>query len=69
MEQILETEQKTEQPTILTFEDICPNLSKLISEQGGWQNTKDEVFMSSDGMRKSIQDGFSCIVGEAFGGR
>ncbi len=59
---------------VLSFEEICPTWSRLLSENGGFINCRDVVFKSDDGdekntpqmkCQKNIMKCSSCIVGEA----
>ena len=52
---------------IYSFEEICPEFSQILAENGGWEKCRDLMFETEDGKVKSIQDGKSCIVGEAHG--
>ena len=58
--QELQQEQK-----FLSFEEICPEFSQILSEHGGYMACKNAVFKSEDGKTRAIMDPMCCIVGEA----
>lgn len=60
-------QEQIQEKEFYSFEQICPNMSRLIAENDGWMNTKDMVFRDEDGKVKTIQNGFTCMVGEAHG--
>ena len=51
----------------LSLEEICPNWSKTMTENGGYMATRDGEFKNADGKVISIQNYNSCLVGEAHG--
>lgn len=60
----MQPEQEQIQRTY-TFEEINPDFSKILSENGGFMECKDKLFESNDGVRRSINECGNCIVGEA----
>jgi hypothetical protein len=51
----------------LTFEDINPEWSGIIAEQGGFINNRKANFESSDGKSRTIMACNSCVLGEGHG--
>lgn len=56
-----------EQEQTLSFEDICPNFSQIVSANGGFVKTKDLLFETDDGSVLDMGIYRSCVVGEAHG--
>ena len=59
--------QETMKEAILSFEEICPDFSLLITEYG-WDGIKGDARYSVGGKERSISNAGCCVVGEAFGG-
>ena len=61
-------EQRTDpSEKTFSFEEICPDWSQILADNGGYMKTKNTSFKSDDGKEKSIMDCSSCLVGEAHG--
>ena len=59
--------QQEQVEQVLSFEDICPNISALISKEGGYMNMRDNRYVSEDGNVKTMQQSLNCALGEAHG--
>jgi len=51
----------------LTFEDICPDFSRIIAENGGFMEAKNHTYVADDGTTRKLLYADKCIVGEAHG--
>ena len=61
-------EQRTDPAEkIFSFEEICPDWSQILADNGGYMETKNLSFKSDDGKERSIMETSSCLVGEAHG--
>ncbi len=50
-----------------SFEEICPDLSDLIANEGGYLEVRKDSYKSKDGQTtRNIMDSMNCIVGEAY---
>ena len=63
MEQQLIQQQQVEKT--YSFEDICPDWNRIMSENGGFIESRGQSFEADDGSQKSIMQCNSCLVGEA----
>jgi len=58
-------EQIQEERTV-SFEEICPEWSKLLAENGGYMESRKHMYKSESATR-NMMDCKNCIVGEAHG--
>ena len=59
---------KTEQTQInkeYSFEEICPDWSQILADNGGFIENRKASFEADDGEQKTIMSCSSCLVGEA----
>lgn len=49
----------------LSFEEICPEISRIIADQGGFMEMRKAQFKAEDGSTRTIMDSNSCLVSEA----
>jgi hypothetical protein len=67
--QDMNTQQiQEEQNKEYSFEEICPDWNRILSENGGFIENRGDKFEASDGDQRTIMACNSCIVGEAHGG-
>ena len=52
----------------LTFEDIVPEWSDILAQNGGFMENRRATFEAKDGKHKTIMNCASCLVGEAHSG-
>ena len=64
LQQMQETEQVEEKATY-SFEEICPEWTQIMSDNGGFIECRENTFQNKDDV-KSIMNCSTCIVGEAF---
>ena len=65
MEQELIQQEQTQVEKTYTFEDICPDWNRIMADNGGFIESRNQLFESDDGSTKSIMKCNSCLVGEA----
>ena len=63
--QVEETESELE---FLSFEEICPEVSGIIAEEGSFLKMRENTYETADGQKRSIMNYNSCLVSEAHGG-
>ena len=63
-------QQEVEDPStkIFSFEEICPDWSQILADNGGYMENRNKSFKCDDGKERSIMQSCSCLVGEAHGG-
>ena len=47
-----------------SFEEICPEWSDILSQNGGFVKNQNAKFKTEDGKSRSIMSAPSCLVGE-----
>lgn len=52
----------------LTFEDIVPEWSDILAQNGGFIENRRATFEAKDGDRRTIMNCANCLVGEAHSG-
>jgi len=66
--QVLEQVEETKQE--YTFEEICPEWSQILADNGGFMENRKADFEATDGNgERTIMNCATCIVGEAWGGK
>jgi len=60
-EQIIKEEIQAD----LSFEEICPEWSDILAQNGGFVENRRTLF-KSDGKQRTLLNCASCIIGEAF---
>lgn len=59
-------QEQVQEHKIASFEEICPDLSNLIAEKGGYMKVRQNTYTSKDGqVTRDIMQCANCIVGEA----
>lgn len=48
-----------------SFEEICPEISAIISQEDGFMNMRKSTFKAEDGETRTIMRRNSCLVSEA----
>jgi len=53
---------------VLTFEELCPDWTKIISLHGGFSETRDDIGCMKENNKRNLTNHKCCVVGEAHGG-
>ncbi len=58
-------QQQEQIQRIYTFEEICPDLSELLAQNGGFMENQGTYYETPDGKIRSLGVPNACVVGEA----
>lgn len=67
MQKLIQSESQQTVETEYSFEEICPEWSNILAQNGGFIENRNSRFEADDGKTRTIMECSSCLVGEAHG--